>query len=713
MSDATQTRHRKCSKHHHKLDRVDPDDPGTSTADQVNAGDNYPLLRATQSKSEDMLRLLNWSSGHQAADRMIEQEKELMAAARQRAPNMQPKLKRKRADSVDMDLARNHVKRRIEHFAAPLQPLVNTPHGPFQSFAPQPRQQNHIDNSIRPATPVQTAQPSPAKVEDHTVTRLRSEKDWDMIRQTIHTQFGLEILLKHKELRLIDQELAKCQVALEQLRRCTEIPYPTHAPNYQASRGEGPALRSSFSGRLPESPAPWGVTNGPYTKHYAKWLIPDPTFDGGEPDHSMYSGNAPSKGRAGRGSIAEAPITTKGRVRAAGKYNALPNGYPVPKEKAGPMIQKRKSDGRTVKLVCLDCHRDNFSSAQGFINHCRIAHSRSFQSHDAAADACGQPIEIDESGQIIGEDGNITAVSSAVHPLIRQAHIMKDNDSSLSKISFNRSFRAPAMTTKTRASASVQGAVGTAIPDLFAPSPQTPNLSALLKKAGSQVNLAALIDESNAPLREEEVSDEELSAGEITPAVNAARNLLQSVSSMAPARSAMTSIPLARSASKGLGRPGSRLAEKTPAMTLQKFGTAPFGGRSMASQSQYPHEVSRVEPSPTNESNQAPSLIDDDDDEFEAHSTASSATDENESGDVDFEIEDDDSGPSTRQQPATSSDFAATPCQPQPISEAPAQSRMPTTARRPTLTQEERHVSFASPSPARELKRGDNKRRKL
>ena len=48
----------------------------------------------------------------------------------------------------------------------------------------------------------------------------------DHVRDTVTGQLSLEILLKHNELRLIDQEIAKCQVALEQLRRCAEIPYP-------------------------------------------------------------------------------------------------------------------------------------------------------------------------------------------------------------------------------------------------------------------------------------------------------------------------------------------------------------------------------------------------------------------------------------------------------------------------------------------------------
>jgi len=46
-------------------------------------------------------------------------------------------------------------------------------------------------------------------------------------------------------------------------------------------------------------------------------------------------------------------------------------------------------------MECRDCQRSNFSSAQGFINHCRIAHQREYSSHDAAAFDCG--VVIDET----------------------------------------------------------------------------------------------------------------------------------------------------------------------------------------------------------------------------------------------------------------------------------------------------------------------------
>lgn len=232
---------------------------------------------------------------------------------------------------------------------------------------------------------------------------LKHQDPLDRARDEIHHQFGVEILLKHDELRLINQELAKCQVALEQLRRCHLIPYPTACPTPEqmlnVTNGTGPALASYPGEQVPQWAPPFGVIDGPYARHYAKWLIPDPSFDGMQPEWQFTAEHARARhsfadGRSTRNSFGE-PVSRNGRpVRgnAGQKLAALTAGYPAPKDKAGPCILKR-ADGQTVKLVCLDCHRENFSSTQGFINHCRIAHKRDFKSHEEAAVASGQPID--------------------------------------------------------------------------------------------------------------------------------------------------------------------------------------------------------------------------------------------------------------------------------------------------------------------------------
>jgi len=110
-----------------------------------------------------------------------------------------------------------------------------------------------------------------------------------------------------------------------------------------------------------------------------------------------------------------------------------------------------------------------------------------------------------------------------------------------------------------------------------------------------------------------------------------------------------------------------------------------------------PTDLRPADPSPTSESNQAPSLVDDDE-EFEPHSpSSSSVSDEHDMGEIDFDIQgDEDDTRGVLHGP----DFQPS------CAQAAAQSthaRRPSAIRRQVVDREEKHVSFVSPSPAREL----------
>lgn len=297
---------------------------------------------------------------------------------------------------------------------------------------PQKRTKSSADANppAQPRTAPQEGKPQSTEGRTDAASSKRLIRDLDQARDTISFQFGLEILLKHDELRLIDQEIAKCQVALEQLRRCHLIPYPTNCPTpaqmLEIIEGKGPAVYRNPGDRVPQWAPPFGVVEGPYARHYAKWLIPDPKFDGIEPVRQMPFDARSRTGVDGRASRTLSDLGAYGKGRTARgmpgqRHHAISSGYPTPKDKAGPCILKR-SDGQTVKLVCLDCHRENFSSTQGFINHCRIAHRRDFKSHEEAAVHCGHPIEIAENGSVIasGDDKSAGAAPGLAHPLARK-----------------------------------------------------------------------------------------------------------------------------------------------------------------------------------------------------------------------------------------------------------------------------------------------------
>lgn len=250
-------------------------------------------------------------------------------------------------------------------------------------------------------------------------------RNTDRIVEAINTQFGTEILMKHKELRFINQELAKCQIALEQLRRCHLIPYPTTCPTPQqmldVADGKIPAVQSTAGIPAPQWAPPYGVVDGPYARHYAKWLIPHPKFDGLLPEWQGIptASREAMEGRTTRNSVSEG--ATIGKRVARGQTGQKPAPvYPPPKAKT-PCTLKR-SDGVTVKLVCNFCvpSRENFNSTQGFINHCRIAHRKEFKSHEEAAVHCGVPITVSETGTLGVEEKPVAPTAPGiVHPLAR------------------------------------------------------------------------------------------------------------------------------------------------------------------------------------------------------------------------------------------------------------------------------------------------------
>lgn len=361
-------------------------------------------------------------------------------------------------------------------------------------------------------------------------------------RETIESQLSLEILMKHNELRLIQAELAKCQVSLEQLRRVHLIPFPgvqgtgaEASPESMSnvSAGTGPAVWNGD--KVPKWAPPYGITEGPYTRHWAKWLIPDPAFDGVSIDPPAGSarpraGKMVPEGRATRNSIADgSTLSTKSRSQRGSSgqaFQSIPSGYSQPK-KSGPSILKR-SDGKTVKLVCLDCKREDFSSTQGFINHCRIGHHREFKSHEEAAQVSGQIIEVDEVGAApVQEKSPSVATGYLVHPLIKTAPIDQEAHTALlSRINDSMNLylqgRLPGVTSIPGSATSSSQTPSVVKPRMqppkksFVPSSSTPHLSELLQSRGYGGNLDEIVGDAKTRINvddlsisEEESSDEE------------------------------------------------------------------------------------------------------------------------------------------------------------------------------------------------------------
>ncbi|MCJ1404312.1 hypothetical protein MMC11_007537 [Xylographa trunciseda] len=460
------------------------------------------------------------------------------------------------------------------------------------------------------------------------------------LQEIIESQFGLEILLKHNELRLIDQEIAKCQVALEQLRRCQLIPYPaltSSIGDMQAvSGGVGPTYGSS---RGASQAAPWGITDGPYTRHYSKWLIPDPMFDGELPQDARLQRTAGKRlpERTTRGSKADkttpALKSRSQRGSTGSRLQALPAGYPEPKEEKGPMIVKRSTDGRMVKLVCLNCRRENFNSAQGFINHCRIAHGRGFASHDAAALACGEEVEFNAAGGVISDStGGAPANAGLVHPLIRSAHVAaittistapkrRKSHSKTNSGSHVSEASAPSQNIQRQPSLSVVSPSNDPFVNApFVPSSSTPHLSALFAKIGRGGNLNEFVTEATTKI-EVDLSDEDDGDFEMEDApeehnIRSGRGVVHG--QLAPTRATMSPAPLKRTiVSKGVESPPRRPGN------LKNVSSVDYASPYLIQSSDPTNTMLLSDTPPLNlspntiESNPAPSLVSDDEDDYE------------------------------------------------------------------------------------------------
>ena len=478
--------------------------------------------------------LLSWSSTARN-DKALTEKASFLPTQQQRSPMTQipllNKMKRKRSDAspTSPHIERPVAKRKLEDMSCVGFPAPET-HGiilPRQEDqlgrAPRIDQAKQckvlpemrwepVDDDNRSQSP-STKKPISDNVEnqDPNIGRLPKMLDTPVaLREAIEVQFSLEILLKHRELRLIEQEFAKCQVALEQLRRCQICPYPALSSTFEGMQAASTGSGKAYDHQAPYAP-PWGITNGPYTRHYDRWLIPDSSFDTSVADHTqtpVLSGEVVPE-RVMRGSKSEKGLNTgtsrSQRGSNGARLKSLPHGYPEPKEEKGPMIVKRSSDGKMVKLVCLDCRRSNFNSAQGFINHCRIAHSRQFLSHDAAIEASGEEIDMDTEGAL-GEASGSQASASAglVHPLIRSALALTGNTTTSTRRKKTHPFVPPkdhlqtihssaqAMSTPCRIDSGMpEHLMSDHVP--FNPSPQAPHLSALFARIGRGGDLNEMV----------------------------------------------------------------------------------------------------------------------------------------------------------------------------------------------------------------------------
>ncbi|KAF3121934.1 hypothetical protein TWF569_002455 [Orbilia oligospora] len=256
-------------------------------------------------------------------------------------------------------------------------------HSTTPSLAPQPLQQQQTAQFTR-QLPGTTAgkRPSMRQVSDaqDDMTNAERAARTQKIRDIINEQFGLEILLKHRELQDIEAELGRAEACLEQIRRCS-----IEEAMEKDGRFDDPSGIT-----LGYAPAP-EVMNGPYSRDYRDWLMEERVPPARSRYHDVLAKDQSRNFTIQRRGEPPQPLLPQaGRPqREVAAAAAAAQG-----QKRSTICLHRQPDGTVVRLTCIDCKRDQFGSMQGFINHCRLAHQRDFQTHDHAAAVCGGPFDL-------------------------------------------------------------------------------------------------------------------------------------------------------------------------------------------------------------------------------------------------------------------------------------------------------------------------------
>jgi ADA HAT complex component 1 len=323
------------------------------------------------------------------------------------------------------------------------------------------------------------------------------------------------------------------------------------------------------------------------------------------------------------------------------------------------MIIKRKRDNQLVKLVCIDCRRFDFSSTQGFINHCRIAHSRTFASHEAAAEACGESVDVDGVGAVAGgplEPSTSTVAPGYVHPLIRSAPAIdrtsNDNKSksTLPTLKSTTTGAAPIGSTPRKRPTGVSNSS-------FIASPAAPHLSSFLADMGSGLNLGEIVGDAKTTVdmstcvSESESDDEGDGVTPVTILPGArlpARTTMPQAASQRPTSSKGHEAARSLSSTRNMATPSKAVPYVSPYPPSTTPGPLNLDG----THDMDPMDIAENLSPHTVESNQAPSLVSDDEDEFEVPSDSESLSlSSSEAGHEDEEIDDieveDDEGTAT------------------------------------------------------------------
>ncbi|GMM36562.1 hypothetical protein DASC09_038870 [Saccharomycopsis crataegensis] len=201
------------------------------------------------------------------------------------------------------------------------------------------------------------------------LSQLNSNK----VKAIIDQEFDTEILLKHKDLSAIENEIGKAEAQLTLLKKYYQDKSNEDSKKPQRGRKKKSLTTSEF-----EEPSE-------FSRKYTQLLSILNSRGGGEPmvqkkkQENVYS------------PVSSGYMTTRSQassLRPVARMRPSTNSVECRYQQQNKCICRR-SDNVLVSLQCAKCGKTDFLSPQGFINHCRIAHMIDILSHDHAAMTCG------------------------------------------------------------------------------------------------------------------------------------------------------------------------------------------------------------------------------------------------------------------------------------------------------------------------------------
>ncbi|KAJ1956152.1 hypothetical protein EC988_001499, partial [Linderina pennispora] len=219
--------------------------------------------------------------------------------------------------------------------------------GQISQHSRQPESRPGPPSKKRPAGPA----PEPSRAKRVCPT------DWDDKARTrveciLREQLDLELYLKQKEINTITERLQQSEAMLSVIESAIRSQQFEEQQGQIASTNTADGYYSYFHEMMESS--------------------------GNRGQHPLRNALPPSSGYSYRQRPRRA-------AAQAAQYMMGPSGT----------LYARRNDGQTVRMVCLDCRRDEFASMQSFLNHSRLQHGLEFPNSEEAISVCGV---VDDSG---------------------------------------------------------------------------------------------------------------------------------------------------------------------------------------------------------------------------------------------------------------------------------------------------------------------------